>query len=124
MQKSTAITRTTGQEGNSSKENISAKDAEQGLGLEKRICSMAGTGSCQGQEHHNLGFHFLSSRSQRCWWLRVFGCMCGTHDGTKERSGLCFTPNVTTFSDLQDLHSTRLSWVRIKKIFVGQTFSK
>lgn len=44
MQKSTAITRTTGQEGNSSKENLSAKDAEQGLGLEKQICSMAGTG--------------------------------------------------------------------------------
>lgn len=127
MQKSTAITRSTRQKGNSSKENLSAKDAEQGPGLEKRICSVAGTGPVKVKNttgSNKSGFHFLSSRSHRCWRLHVFGCMCMIQDGTKERSGLCFTPNVTIFSDLQDLGSTRLSWVRMKKIFVGQMSSK
>lgn len=74
MQKSTAITRSTRQEGNSSKENLSAKDAEQGPGLEKRICLVAGTGPVKVKNvigSNKSGFHFLSSRSHRCWQLHV-----------------------------------------------------
>lgn len=96
MQKSTAVTRTTQQEGNVLKKICKGPRAERGPGETDLLSGRHW--SCLGQT--NLGLCFLPTRSHRFWWLYVLGGLakCVAQEGTREGCGLCSVSDVTVFS--------------------------